>query len=252
MTAANSTYQRIGETSFPIAAGNGTDLEDLDPAGDILLELLAAAITAELGPRWTAAVANTPLVGTDPVETKLPQFPDVDALRQLKVDFPLLAVSRAATSVQVEDYNLDQLKETWRWDVDYILGPLEIGHAAALNAALVMAARAMALTIHDGGHRAYASQDGYAKNVLADGDGCCGFSSIRVVEYNVGPAQLSPDSPRFHACSMTLETVELSDIVAGGIPSMGNYQGTSLELQSGTEQGIKTLVSADSALPLPE
>lgn len=260
MSAANSLYQRLGGTSFPLApsstlpGGSRADLLEADPAADILLDLLAAAITAELEPRWASVANETKLHNKRPVEQKLPELADLEALRQTSVAFPLLAVERNESPVAVEPYDLEQVKETWRWDVDYILGPLALGSASKLRPVLRAVARAMVLTIREGGHLAYAvAGDGiYPKSVFGKGDGCCDFSSIRVVEYRVGVAQASADGPKFHAASMTLETVELSAPVAGGIPSLGTYQGTSVTLRSGTEQGLKTLVTADSANPLPE
>jgi hypothetical protein len=251
VTAANSLHQRIGGMSFPLASGTDPDLTDLDPAQDILLELFAAAITAELLPRWTDAVASTPLAGRDPVATKLPKFPDPEAMRQVKFSFPLLCVERAGSPVQVEDFSFDQIKETWRWDVDYLLGPLSIGDSAALDNALLAAGRVMTMTVRDGGHRAYATQGAYPKSVFAAGEGCCYFSSVRVVEYQTGAAQLSADSPKFHAASMTLETVELMHRLDSGFPAAKSYQGSSVQLQTGTEQGLKTLVTADTATPIP-
>src|SRR5690349_575643 len=110
MTAANSLYQRLGGTSFPLdPAAAAADLSTLDPAQDILLELLAAAINAELPPRWKAAVLGTPLWEADPVQTKLPDIPDAQTLQQVGVKFPLLAVSRSEAPAQVEDFNLDQV-----------------------------------------------------------------------------------------------------------------------------------------------
>lgn len=255
MTAANSLHQSMGAMSFPLADAALADLSDLDPAADTLLELFAAAINAELLPRWAGAVAGTPLVGTQPVQTKLPTLPEADALKQLKVGFPLLAVSRAETPVQAEDFSIDRSKETWRWDVDYLLCPLTIGNKLALEPALIAVGRILNMVIREGGHRAYATQvaQGFTqtKNVFAAGDGCCNFSTIRVVEYRIGAAALSADGPKYHACSMTLETVELSRASEAGFPAAGSYAGTSVQLRTGTEQGLKTIVVADSAVPLP-
>jgi hypothetical protein len=253
MTAANSLHQSMGAMSFPLSTGS--DFEDIDPAPDILLELFAAAINAELLPRWSAAVASTPLWDSQPVQTKLPTLPDADALKQVAVKFPLRAVSRAETPVQTEEFSIDRSKETWRWDVDYLLCPLTIGNKLALEPALTAVGRILNMVIREGGHRAYATQtaQGFTqtKNVFAAGDGCCNFHSIRVVEYRVGAAALSEGGPKYHACSMTLETVELSRASEAGFPAAGSYSGTGLQLRTGTEQGLKTVVVADSAVPLP-
>jgi len=87
--------------------------------------------------------------------------------------------------------------------------------------------------------------------VLAAGDGCCNFSTSRVVEYNLGVAQLQSGGPKYHAASLTLETTELTRLLPGGYPDAGSYRGNSIELATGTEQGLKTIVVADSTVPLP-
>lgn len=256
MTAANSVHQTIGALSLPIAAGTAKDFSDLDPATDILLELFAAAINAELAPRWDAVAAVVPrLAGKSPVQSKLPFMPEPEALQQVSFEFPLLTVERADSPVAIEDFSIDRAKETWRWDVDYILGPLSVGSAQALNDALTTIGRIIVFVMRDCGHRAYATQDSsgftYVKNVLGAGDGCCYFSSARVVDYKKGVAQLQSGGPKYHAVSVTLETTELTSLNAGGFPAAGSYQGTSLTLRTGNEQGLKTLVIADSAIKTP-
>lgn len=252
MTASNSVQQSIGALSFPLAPSTSADLADLDPARDILLELFAAAIIAELAPRWAAATDGTPLLNSSPVETKLPFMPEPEALQQVGTKFPLLSVCRADAPVQVDDFSLERGRETCRWDVDYILGPLSLGNSLALRESLIAIARVLHLTMRESGHRAYAvDPNGYAKNVLGPGDACCNFSTSKVVDYKYGVAQLASNGPKYHAVSMTLETTELSRLNDAAFPSAGSYQGTSLTLRTGTEQGLKTVVVADSAVPLP-
>lgn len=251
MTAANSVQQSIGALSLTLAASaTAADLADLDPARDILLELFAAAIIAELTPRWTAVTAGiTGLAGTSPVQTKLPAMPEPEALQQVGTEFPLLTVARSKAPVAVDDFTLDRGRETRRWDVDYILGPLSLGNSLAIGEALVVVARVLHLTMRDCGHRAYAQQGDYPKNVLAAGAGCCNFSSSRVVDYEFGVAQLVGNGPKYHAVSMTLETTELSRLNELAFPPAGSYGGNNITLQTGT--GLKTIVVADSAIPLP-
>lgn len=238
--------------SLPLSSG--TSFSDVDPAKIILLELLAAALTDELTPRWTTAVAGTPLFASRPIQTKLPAVADSETLKQVKVEFPLLAVGREPTPVKVEQFSIGQPKETWRWDITYILGALEVGNRIALDEALLVAGRTIHLTIDDAGHRAYATQsnDGftYAKNVLGPGDDCCNFSGWNVIEYMIGPAKFSADGPTYNACSVTLETVEIAQVSVGGFPSRGSYRGASVTLQTGNEQGRKTIITADTAVPL--
>lgn len=256
MAAADSLHQSIGALSFPVAAGNARDFADIDPARDILLELLAAAIIAELAPRWYAVTNGVNgLFNKLPVQTKLPFMPEPEALQQVGTEFPLLAVSRADSPAAIEEFSIDRGKETWRWDVDYILGPLTIGNSLALREALLLVGRTIVLTMRDCGHRAYATQTSegftYVKNVLGAGSGCCNFSSSKVIDYKFGVAQLQNGGPKYHAASVTLETVELTSLNASGYPDAGSYRGTSATLATGTEQGIRTLVVADSAVEIP-
>ncbi len=247
---SDSVFQSIGATTFPLPPATEAGFRERDPARDILLDLLSAAINAELGDTWTAAVSDTPLRGTNPVQTKLPEIADLDVLRQVKTTFPLLTVGRSDTPIQLDDFSIDRLRETTRWDVDYILGPLEIGNLILVSDVLMLVARVMSLTLHQGGHLAYATQtndDGvttYHKNVLGPGAGCCNFSSSRLVDYRMGQAAFAGDGPKYHCCSVILETTELSRIDEGGVPAAGSFQGTNITLRTGTEEGLKTIVTA--------
>jgi hypothetical protein len=251
MSAAESLFRKFGAVSFPLATTGDTSFAALDPGRDILLELLADALVSELTPVWTAATAGTPLAGTTPVTQKLPELPDLSAVQQVAVAFPLLAVSRTGDPIQIEEYTIAQDRLTSRWEVDYILGPLDIGNQIKLQDVLIAAAKIIGLTIHAGGHLAHETQESsgqlFAKLVLGEGDGCACFSTCRVVDAQIGSASLAEGGPKYHACTLTLETTELSGIVDGDGAA---YDGTFATLQTGTESGMGLDVVINTSVPL--
>jgi hypothetical protein len=216
MSAALSLYRRFGQFELPLTADSTDNLASLDPARDILLDLFAAAITAELGPVWTAAASGSPLSDSDPVAQKLPTMPTPEALGEMKTGYPLLCVSRSPTGAQFGDLTLETRSLMQRWDVDYILCPLTVTNFMRVQDVLQAVGKTIDLVIENGGHRAYRTiQNGNftgAVNVLGSGANCCGFWKCRVVDMVLGPASFSAkgDGPRYYACGLTLETVELS------------------------------------------
>lgn len=220
MTAAASLYRKFGAFSLPLAPSTEQALHSLDPAADILRELFAAALVSELTPVWAAAVQGSPLEGTSPIEQTLSVMPDAETLSQMKAGVPLFCLSRSPGGAQFGDLTLETRQLVQRWDVDYILCPLTTGNFMRVQDVLQAVGKVIDLVIENGGHRAYRTQTSdnaiQAVNVLGTGVNCCGFWKCRVVDMQLGPASFSAkgDGPRYYACGLTLETIELSGFLA--------------------------------------
>jgi hypothetical protein len=220
MTAAQSPYRKFGRLELPLQRTRARDLRSLDPAHQILLDLFAAAIACELEPVWADAVIGSALRDSEPVQQKLPALPEAEVLGQMKVGWPLLAVGPSDAAAGSEPFSIDQNKLTQRWDVDFILCPQAIAGEIKFGPVLRAVAKILRLTVLEGGHRAYLTRTNgnfeYAANVLTDnGDDCCGFYACRVVESATGIAKFVKDGPRFLSASITLESEEISDFLAG-------------------------------------
>lgn len=221
MTAAPNLYRRFGQFALPLAETQPSDLSSLDPARDILLELFAAALLVELTPGWQSATSDSALMGTTPVMQKLPSMPTPEALGEMKQGWPLLCVARAPTpGAQFADFTIDVRSVTQRWDVDYILCPLSIGNLLRVQDILQAVGKTIDLVIENAGHPAYRTvQSGnvaLSANVLGSGPNCCGFWRCAVTEMGLGPASFTPNGPKYYACSLTLETIELSGFATDG------------------------------------
>jgi hypothetical protein len=251
MTATDSLYRGYGKLSLPLAETGETDLASLDPARDILLELFAAALTAELLPRWADAIAGTPLAGKSVVNVKLPLFPEAIFLGQVATDWPLLAVYRSPEEETFSDFTLWERSVACKWGIDYCIGPLDAGNSAKLTDILRAVPRIIEGVIAEGGHRAYATQQAgnsvFTKRVFGAGDGCCGFSTKEVKTAVSGQAVFAQGGPKYYCASVVLETTELSTLNAG---VAAPYQGTSVALSTGDTTGLKPVVIGDTAVPL--
>jgi hypothetical protein len=250
VTVADSLHSGFGKVRVPLAATGEQDLASIDPARDILLDLFAAALIAEVTPRWESARRGTPLAGKAVVEQKFPEFPEQIFLQQTGTAWPMLAVYRSDDAETFDEFTLWQERVTCKWGVDYCIGPLEFGNFVKLNAILTLVPRIIERVIREGGHRAYATQQvGNAvqtKQVFGTFDGCCGFSTIRVVQSQTGSAAFAQGGPKFHCASVVLETTELSTQSDGLAPP---YLGTSITIESGDGSGLLPLVVADTAIP---
>jgi hypothetical protein len=244
---SDSLYRQWGAVALPLAATSEADLSSLDPARDILLELFAAALISELTPRWANAVAGTPLVGNQPVQSKLPAIPDLDAMRQVYQAFPLLAVGRTDDPQTEDELTLWQNRITSRWSVNYILGPLELGNQLKLGDVLTEAARILSSVLHAGGHKAYATTTNegqvFAKQVLGAGASCCYFSTLKVVNFMQGAAAFSQGGPKYHALTYLLETTELETDVRVGTPLVGRSFSLGLDGDGGSLPGFMRTIS---------
>jgi hypothetical protein len=230
VTATDSLYRRFGALQVPLAAIPGSQagaLAALDPARDILLDLFAAALKSELTPVWDSATIGTPLEGSEPVTTKLPGMPTAEALGEMKTGWPMLCVARSPQAVQFGDYTLELRMVTQRWDVDYILCPLALANLLRVQDVLPTIGKIVDMVLYNRGHRAYRTmQNGnaiFAANVTGDGENCCGFVQCRVVDMALGPASFSQGGPKYYACGLTLESVEVSNFLtdANGDPDDG-------------------------------
>ncbi len=248
-----SLERSVGALSFPLSDTNETDFASLDTARDILLELLYAAINDELGPRWTDAITGTKLTAAaTPVVSKHPFEPDQETLQQLKATMPALFVYRdSSTPTRKEEFTLAQRKYTKRWGIDYFLGPLDVGDRGKIADVLNAVGDLVSQVIERGGHKSYATQtldSGLVvlKRVLGPwGSGCCGFSTVDVVEFSAGAAALSRDAPKYWACSCVLETTELDG--RGENEYLTYYDGTTSTIGTGDPSGtIDDLIVADT------
>ena len=218
----SSIYQRQGALSLPITTA---DLGDsgasiLDPARDAILELLATAITSELGPTFDVLKASTELSARSIVQDKLPFAPDVEILQQQKTGFPLLCLARDGEGIS-DEHTLAYERITQKWALDYILGPLNLADARKLNDLLIAVVKVCKMTIRKGRHPDHENgtdltgrwQYGDAQS----GEGGAKLSSIRMTTEVVGKARIAQgaDAPAYWAASMTLETVETDASVDG-------------------------------------
>jgi hypothetical protein len=239
MTAAASLYRSFGALSLPLDASDpATNLASLDPARDILLDLFAAAITAELSGVWAAAVAGSALSDSSPVQQKLPSMPTPEALAEMKTGWPLLCVSRATSGQSgFSDFTLEMRQLVQRWDIDYILCPLTLGNLLRVQDVLPTVGKTFEMVIEKGGHAAYRSvQVGNSfltANALGSGENCCNFWRCEVKDMALGPASFSSKDPKYYACGLTLETVEIVTELDGESVPLDGVTGTFGLTQSG-------------------
>ena len=256
-----SLYRKLGGLDLPAVVGDAPDgtLAGLDPGRDILLNLLKAALNAELGGAWGACTTGTPLSGAaTPVMTAIPFIPDANTLLQEKLTWPVLCVYRAEDQEGAfSEFTLSKQQYVSKIAVDYLLGPLTLGDYRKLGDVLVLAAKTIALTIRRGGHPAYKAvsditfpdgstkpNNGNAVGVLGSWDGGAGFSIIKLQRVMGGQAQLvkANESPKYLALSMMLEVTEISDFSAGYAPQI---DGATFALGTGDQTGlIPNLVEA--------
>jgi hypothetical protein len=221
MTATDSLSRKFGALELPLTADTSTeDAAHLDPARDILLDLFAAALNSELEPVWASAVVGTPIAESQPVAFKLPGRLTEETLKQVKAAWPMLSVGRGDAPAGVTKFTLDQRALTYRWDIDYVLSPLTSVNLARVDAVLVAVGKTIIETVAARGHKAYRTYTTqgsiYASDVLGGGNDCCEFYTCEVVDMALGPAEISKGGPKYYACSLTLETVEISDFPGDG------------------------------------
>ncbi len=250
MSQENSVRWDVGALSLPVPSAPGlTSFRPLDPACDILCDLFAAAITAEFGEHWSTVMVGTPLASTVPVQSKIRELADVEAMRQVKSTFPLLSVAPTEDPQTITFVTLDEKYLTTRWEVSWILGPLEIADITKISPVLRAAGKACISVVEEGGHKAYSAYVSNGYTMVQPVFQQCGFDSVRVVQFFVGGAKISETGPRYHAMTLILETTELIQIGERG----GTLTGATVHLGTGDATGIaRDLVIGDTSIPVQE
>jgi hypothetical protein len=232
---ANSLNASIGGLSLPLAELATDTSSSLDPARDIILELLAAALKDELGQRWQTVVsaAQCVLHNTTPVESQCPLEPDEQLLQSTEVIFPALFVYRDERG-KWESNDGDGVLG-WPFRIDYVLGPLTAGDRRKLQDFLTAAVKVMILTIERGGHLAYAAQPGHLsqpKLVLGYG-GSAGLTGIKIADVMWGASGFSKDSAKYWSASLTVQCQEEAEL-GNSDPRDVAYDGVDGSLGTGT------------------
>lgn len=241
MPTSDSLYRGVGATEFPTAPSTETTLASLDPARDILVGLLAAAINYELAERWALAVPGTKFEGTTPVADTYPgEFTKEVAIAR-DTRFPLLCVYRTPDAQRTEELTLERRHRVSVWGVEYVLGTLAVFERRKVLDALQAAVNAILETLEQGGHRAYATQQlpsgvTFFKNVLGPGPGCANFDKLTITNANVGRASFGTEDPEYHAMRMILEIGEVDRALASGVDAW-EWTGTSFSLGNATDEG---------------
>ena len=242
-------YEKFGGLSLPISntAPGNLGFAGLDPARTVLLDLFAASLNAELGPRWATVVAeygsDHVLSGSTPVQQKLELPPNPNTLEQLKVKWPLLSLHRDGTG-EYSEFVLSGDKLTQPWQLNYILRPLSIEDVRRVGDVLVAAAKIIRRVIRQRGHVAYEG------GALQFGTGKGDLSSVNLKSQD-GPGQATfvgdEKNVLYYAITMHLETVELATEDAD---AYGPLEGGSFGFGIGGGEGtINGLLYADTDAP---
>jgi len=231
---ANSLYRSIGSFSLPLSTYSADTAEGLDPARDILLGLLAAAINDELGQAWTAVsgTGTSVLAGTTPITSTCPDEPDPQMLQTTEHAVPMLCVYREERATWTEDGE----SLSWPFHIDYILGPMTVGDRRKMKDFLVAVAKVILMVIERGGHKAYATQSGHTsqpKFVLGPGTDTANLEKLKPTQIQVGPAGFAGNDTKYWALSITVECEEGADF-SDSDPVDHDYDGVSGAIGTGT------------------
>ena len=211
-----SLYERMGGTSFPFPATAVDDvkltLEPLDPMVVVLTDLIKAAVNSELGAAWTKVTnslgSGHRLYGTSPIQDTLAGHrPSQEIVQHRKCKFPLLAVHRSGKATYSRKSGTKRQK-TQQWEVHYIVGLLDLAESWKIEQALDPGIPTVVDRVLDRQrHPSYAAG-------AAQFGGLC--ASVEMVEHEAGQAAFGEGKDSvFHACLITLETVETTDKVEG-------------------------------------
>lgn len=234
----DSLYQRVGGTELPLdvsAITAAATFEPCDPALDVIADLMAAAIRAEIGSAagqaWAAVCATLPSGHrlentTSSVGTVWKVRPSSTLMRQLRVgSWPLLTVCRDGPG-EYDQFTYCKEIIRQRWMVAWVLGDYEADLTLKLSPVLQMVGRVICQTAIRGAHPAYDSgtrQFGAGKGWL---------QAIRPISYDAGAAVFADDDEaRFWCASATLETIEITRELDVG----GELDGLDLSLAAGNE-----------------
>lgn len=242
---ADSLLVQVGNTVLPSKASDvaaDQSLAPLDPARDVLLACLAAAIVFELGPAWDVVTSGIDsLAGVSPVADTWPGSPTPDVVLQRKTAFPCLFLARDGLATY-DDFTLARRRRTQIWGLHYIMSPVTIGDRRRIDDALKFIGDVAQATIERGGHEAYSG----GSRALAE----IGFSTLRLVSTQSGQARFAEGetaAPIYNALSCILESTEIMRPVPG---TAAPFNGASFALGTGDGSGvIAGLVNSDTEVP---
>lgn len=220
-------HASVGNLSFPLADTGATSLASFDQARDVLLGLMAAAITYELQPRWADAIAGTPLgeVDAPPVKTQSPCAPTEDLMKTAGLEFPLLTCYRDGEAT-VERIGIEQALFRQNLVIEYVMAPWTQGTERKVQDVFKAIVAIAYECVRAKGHTAYAMDETYptqAKAVLGPGVGCANFYELAVVNAAYGAASFSQGGPRYNGCRITFNAAELvtDDTAESDVPYLG-------------------------------
>lgn len=235
-----SLYHRLGSLTLPPDLGaveEARTLTALDPARRVLIDLFKAAVNAELGEAWQAAMfgknPDGAISATLPVADTLELRPLRRIVQERACKFPLLAVYRDGQAEDAQD-EIDEPTLKQPWSVDWILGPADVATKFQLGDAAVAASKIIRRICRLGAHPDY---QGGALQFGSDTDS--GLQSIRWVNHQgPGEAPFADDreGQSYLAISIALETLERDSFISGG--SECPLDGASYDLGIGSLDGV--------------
>lgn len=202
-----SLFRTMGAFELPVPVATVV----ADVALTNTLDLFAAALNAELGATWSAAVAGTAMAGTTPVQSVLPMAPEPRTIKEWKAGFPLLSLARTG-EVEWKEKHLGTDIQVQPWTLTYILAPMGTAHLHRFMGVLAYVPIIINATIENCGHPEY---DSGAQQFSE-------FEEFKLTGSQSGQAQFAEDAdgPLYAACSMTLESEELAGWVDGLYPDL--------------------------------
>jgi hypothetical protein len=231
---------------FPPDLTEITDgLQPLDPARDSLLEFFKAAINAELGAAWTAAlgVSVIPDLGATPVTDCYPALPSPELMRQRKAAWPALFLGRdhedSRNAIRERTIWQDELVQIW--GLHYVMPALDVIHRRKFEDIALNVVALCNQCVRHMHHPAYQAGAYFMPSI--------GLSTIRVVSMRGGNASFAggEGGPTYFAMSMVLETTELTGHIVGNEAPFTDF---TLRAGTGNVEGIIPItVEAYSDVP---
>lgn len=227
-----SLHESFGGLSLPVGAEDvETTFAPTDPGRDAMLALFEAALNAELGPAWRKVVARQPeesgLSRQNPVGDTFPGELTPAIMQERKGGYPLLAVHRSGEhSYEAETLELDRLRQPW--EVNYILGPLDVAGVRQLQDILIDVSKVLRRTVERRGHPAYLGGE-----EIFFPDGVAQFSTCEVKGGTMGQASFAGDEKQtpYYALTLRLETTEVAQQSSEGYA--GPFDGTDYDFGIG-------------------
>lgn len=199
--------RRVGLTE--LSPTSATTLEELDPAKYRLRDLIAAAINHEFTPIWERLIL--PAVGPSPVMSKFACAAEKELIQSTKIEWPALFVHRHGEP-QFSQFSLGRRQRRQNWNVEWIIGPMEPGDAASVDALLTGVMNLVDQVVMTGGHPEYQVHGTFQRQTLFEVTEGCGFTEARVTNAAQGSASFNDDGspPIYHGCRITIDATELS------------------------------------------